>query len=90
MDNETIYLYDILKAFGAEGVKEVLAYFYDQRVENKDFADANLCMEDLLLNTRLEYVKDVKIEDGFATLKDGSTNRFVLLNNGHQCLVEVY
>lgn len=53
MNNESIYIYDIIRHFGAEGLKTLLAHFFKEREEAGDFTNAELCLEDVLLNTRL-------------------------------------
>lgn len=67
MNNESIYIYDIVRHFGADGLKTLLAHFRKEREEAGDLTDAELCFEDILLNTRLltynEYDDEFKKRD---------------------------
>ena len=83
MNNESIYIYDIVRHFGADGLKTLLAHFRKEREEAGDLTDAELCFEDILLNTRLLTYNEY--DDEF---KNETKAHDVLLNSAPYVVVE--
>jgi len=86
MNNESIYVYDIIRQFGASGLKQILNYFYRERKNCGEYLDADLCLEDVLMNTQLltygEYMN--------AHWNKKQSEHKILLDNNVYVLIEVF
>ena len=86
MNNESIKIYDIVRQFGAAGLKKVLKHFHQERKEVGDDTDADYCLEDVLMNTQLltygEYMN--------AHWNEKPKDHKILLDNNVYVLIEVF
>lgn len=83
MNSESIYLMDIIRQFGADGLKRLLEYFYNQRKEAGDMLEAQLCLEDIILNTQLLTYNEYDYAYGGTT-----GDVYIVLDNKTYVLVE--